>query len=616
MASLGARAIRTAFPWLDRVEPAALRHDLFAGLTGATVVLPQGIAFAAIAGLPPVYGFFTAMVPTIVAALAGSSWHAVSGPTTAISLMVFAALSALHAPGTDAYVAAAITLALIAGLFQLGFALAKMGMLVDFVSHSVMVGFIAAAALVIVVSQAPTALGVVAERSADFPHAVMGIFGALNAANPHALVIALATMAIASTVRLLRPAWPNYLIALAIVTAGFLALGWQKYGIQGVGGGFQVLPVPSLPRVDLAAVQTLAPPALAIAIVGLLEAASVGRALALRSGQPFQNNREFFGQGLSNIAGSLFQSYPSSASFTRSGLNYEAGAKTPLAAIFATLFLITILLLVAPVFAHVPIPAIAGIIILVALRLVSIREILHIMRGSHAEAVIISATFLSALLISLEFSILIGVLLSLALFLKKTAQPRLSIGAPDPSTPTRMFRNAEEFRLRECPQLVILRINGPLYFGSVEFIRREFRRISAERPGQNRMLFIVKGVGEIDLPGAELMVEEAERRARAGGSFHLQTRTPRQLEKVARLHVMRKLSRSNIHLSKGQAIAEIVPTLDGSVCAQCTARIFFECAGQPCNVPALRDAEPDRVETSGPRQVPGSVPHKAPMPAS
>jgi len=582
MASLGARAVRIAFPWLDRANRTGLRQDLLAGLTGATVVLPQGIAFAAIAGLPPAYGFFTAMVPTIVAALAGSSWHAVSGPTTAISLMVFGALDGMHMPGSAPYVTAAITLALIVGLFQLSFALAKMGMLVDFVSHSVMVGFIAAAALVIVVSQTPTALGVTVERSTDFPHAVMEIFGVVSGANPYAVAIALATLAIAATVRLLRPGWPNYLIALAVVTAGFVALGWQRHGIRGVGGDLQVLPTAKLPHFDFAAVQTLAPPALAIAIVGLLEAASVGRALALRSGQPFQNNREFFGQGLSNIAGSLFQSYPSSASFTRSGLNYEAGARTPLAAIFATLFLIAILLLVAPFFAHVPVPAIAGVIILVALRLVSIREILHIMRGSRAEAAIVAATFLSALLISLEFSILVGVLLSLTLFLKKTAQPRLSIGAPDPSTPTRIFRNAREFGLEECPQLVTLRINGPLYFGSVEFIRREFRRIATERAGQKHMLFIVKGVGEIDLPGAELLVEEAERRAALDGSLHLQTRTPRQLEKVARLHVMRKLSRSNIHLSKGQAIAEIVPTLDGSICANCTARIFRECIDQPC----------------------------------
>ncbi|WP_112323674.1 SulP family inorganic anion transporter [Oceanibium sediminis] len=566
--------------WLRQVSRRGLRRDILAGLTGATVVLPQGIAFAAIAGLPPAYGFYTAMVPAVVAAFAGSSFHAVTGPTTAISLMVFGALSAHYVPESGVYIAAAIALALMVGVLQLSFALARMGGLIDFVSHSVMVGFIAAAAIIITVSQLPAALGLQLDRSAEFSGSLIRLADNLGSIDPRALALAAATFGIATLVRRLRPEWPNYLIALGLVTTAFVALGWHGQGIRTVGQVPSVIPAAAAPPLELETLQTLGPAALAIAIVGLLEAASVGRALALRSGQAFDSNREFVGQGLANVAGSLFQCYPSSASFTRSGLNYDAGACTPLSAIAATGFLIAILFAVAPLFAYVPVPAIAGLIILVAIRLISVREIGQIVRGSRSETVIVAVTLVSALLINLEFSILMGVLLSLALFINKTAHPWVSIGAPDPSSPTRIFRNARDFGLSECPQLVVLRVNGPLYFGAVEFVRRAFRRIAAERPGQKHMLFIVKGVGEIDLPAAEMIVEEAERRMATGGSLHLQTRTPRQLEKVARLHVMRNLGRSQMHLSKGDAIREIVPALSDSICATCTARVFTECAGR------------------------------------
>lgn len=567
--------------WAQRVSPESLRHDLVAGLTGATIVLPQGVAFAAIAGLPPAYGFYSAIVPTIIAALTGSSWHSVSGPNTAISLLVFGALSAVFAVGSEPYIQAAITLALLVGVIQLGFSLARMGALVDFVSHSVMVGFISAAAILIVVSQIPPALGLTIERSASLSRTVLEILSAFGQTDFKSASVAATTLVAAVGVRWFWPKSPNYLVALGVGTLVYLLLGSHGGGLRTVGAVPQVLPQAAFPDVDVARLQSLAPAALAIAIVGLLQAASIARALAMRSGQPYDNNREFLGQGLSNAVGSLFQSYPASASFTRSGVNYEAGARTPLAAVFASLFLVAILIVVAPLFAYVPLPAIAGIIILVALRLLEPFVIWQILRTSRSETAITAVTFLSALLINLEFSILIGVLLSLALFLKKTAHPRIGIGAPDARSSRRIFRNAEENELPECPQLVISRINGPLYFGSVEFIRREFRRIALERPSQKHMLFIVKGVGEIDMPGAELLVEEAENRAARGGAFHLQTRTPRQLEKVARLHVLRRLTRSNIHLSKGEAIAEIVPGLDPEKCRNCGVRVFMECRRRP-----------------------------------
>ena len=596
-AVLRATAIRIAAPpdWFARVTWANLRADALAGLTGATIVLPQAVAFAAIAGLPPEYGFYTAMVTPVVAAFFGSSWHAVSGPTTAISALVFGALVELYEPGSPAFIRAAIELALLVGVFQLVFGLARLGTLVDFVSHSVMIGFTAGAALLIMLSQLRHALGIELPRPEDIAIFVRGLPDAVPMTDWRSLLIAFIALATGIVVKARLPRAPNYLIALVVGTLAGLGLEAAENGVAVVGEIPSVTPELDAPLVGFVDFSNLAPAAFAIALVGLLEAISVARAVALKSGQELDANREFNGQGMSNIVGSFFQCYPGSASFTRSGVNYEAGAATPLSAVFAALFLFIILLFVAPLFAVVPIPAMAGIIILVAYKLIDWQGLKHIVRTSRSETAVAFVTLGATILIDLEFSIYMGVLLSFMLFLNATARPTIIVGAPDPKAGNRAFREAATFGLGECPQFVFVRIDGPLYFGSVEHVRREFRRIERERPDQKHMLFIVKGVGEIDLSGAELLIAEAKRRARRGGSFHVQAKTPRTITKLSRFHVDESLPLHHIHLSKGDAIAEIVPTLDMSVCATCERRVFREC---PSREEALRHLEEthDHVE--------------------
>lgn len=574
--------------WLGRVDLATLRADALAGLTGATIVLPQAVAFAAIAGLPPEYGFYTAMITPVVAAFFGSSWHAVSGPTTAISALVFGALAGLYEPGSAPFIRAAIELALLVGVFQLLFGLVRLGALVDFVSHSVMVGFTAGAAFLIALSQLPAALGVELPRPSELVEFVSELPRALPLADWCAILIAFVALATGIVVKRIAPVLPNYLIALVAGTAVGIILADAGGTVAVVGPIPSVTPSPIVPAIGLSDFSTLASAAFAIALVGLLEAISVARAIAIKSGQELDANREFTGQGMSNIVGSLFQCYPGSASFTRSGVNYEAGAATPLSAVFAALFLFVILLFVAPWFALVPIPAMAGIILLVAYKLIDWQGLKHILETSKSETAVAFTTLATCLLVDLEFAIYIGVLLSFVLFLNATARPNIFVGAPDPSVGNRQFREALTFGLNECPQFVFVRIDGPLYFGSVEHVRREFRRIERDRPDQKHMLFIVKGVGEIDLAGAELLIAEARRRARRGGSFHVQAKTPRTITKLTRFHVDEALPTHHVHLSKGEAIEEIVPTLDMSVCATCSARVFREC---PTREQALRRLE-------------------------
>ena len=567
--------------WVRLVNGQTLRADLLSGLTGASLVLPQGIAFAAIAGLPPEYGFYASIVPTIIAALLGSSWHAVTGATTALSALVFGALAGGFVPGSPEFIAAAISMAFLVGLFQLLLGLLRMGTLVDFVSHSVMTGFVTGAALLIATSQLRHVLNLDLPRPEDPLAFVRGLALGLPQADLAAVALSVTAIVVGLLVKRIDRRLPHYLVALLAATLLGRWLSHEGAQLDTVGSISSVLPVPKMPDLSPGLLRDIVSGSFAVAFVGLLEAVSIARAMAGKSGQMLDGNREFIGQGAANLVGSFFQAYPVSASFTRSAVNYDSGARTPLAAIFSAVLLVAILLLIAPLFSYVPIAGLAGVILLVAWRLVDFREIRHIWQSSAVETVIAGATFFSTVFISLEFAIYTGVILSLLLFLARIAQPVIAVVAPDPTAPSRHMRSARLFDLQECPQLMITAMHGPLYFGTVEATRRDFHRFRTERPSQKHILFMTPSSSEMDLPAAQLLVEEARKREEAGGSLHLKIGSLRALNKLARFHVVKTLGRSRVHLSKRDAIAEIIPDLDPEICRTCQARIFRECARQP-----------------------------------
>lgn len=572
----------TARPdWIDRVDRTSLRRDFWAGLTGATVVLPQAIAFAAIAGLPPQAGFYTAMITPVVAGFLGSSWHAVSGPTTAISALVFGALSGIYPVGSAEFYNAAIVLALFVGFMQLLMGLLRLGALIDFVSHSVMTGFISAAALMIALTQIGGMLGLQLPRPEAPLEFGRALVEALPSVSSGAVLLSAIAIATAVLVRHVRPGWPNYMIALMVASLAGLAMARTGADVSTIGIIDGVIPHFRLPPLQSEHLSVLISPAMAIALVGLLEASAISRAIALRSRQELDANREFIGQGAANIVGSFFQCYPASASFTRSGVNFDAGAQTPLSALFAALALFFILLLVAPLFAYVPKAAMAGVIFVVALRLFDWREIRHLVSHSKGESAIAATTFVAGLLVDLEFAIYCGVILSILLFVERSATPALRVGVPDPALPRRSFRPVAESGLPMCPQMIISGLDGPLFFGSIAAIRREFREFERRYPGQHTMIFNIRGVGQIDLPAAELLIQEAERRKARGGQLFVQTKIPRTIRQLQRFGVTPHLADRKVHLYKGDAISRAIPQLDRSICDRCTVRIFTDCPPAP-----------------------------------
>lgn len=575
--------ILTQFEWLSDVNRNSLRADLGAAMTGAILVVPQGVAFAAIAGMPPQYGLYAAMIPTIVAALFGSSRHLVSGPTTAASLVIFSALSSLAIPGSAEYVTLAITLTLMVGVVELLLGLARMGVLVNFISHSVVLGFTAGAALLIATSQLKHFFGVDVPRHLNIMQRVNLFIDKFDEINLYAALVGTMTLVVGLTLRRINRKLPFMLIALLVgsLTAVLLTwwLGQEGTHIAFVGALPAALPSLSLPDFSIATLKELAPAVLATTLFALTEAVSIGRSLALKSGQRLDGNREFIGQGLSNLAGSFFSGYVATGSFNRSGVNYEAGARTPLAAVFAGLILMLLIFPVAPLTTWLPKAAMAGLLFMVAWSLIDFHHILRIARTSRSELAVLLITFFATLFLELEFAILLGVLASFVVYLRRTSQPTLTALVPDPVDPKNRFVAAGD--RPECPQLRLQRIDGSIWFGAVSHVSERFREHLTRRPKQKHLLLLTDSVNFVDVAGAELLVQEAERRRKHGGGLHLVGLKPGACETLTRGDYFFEIGAENTFSSNKEALSHIVPKLDGEVCSHCTTRLFLECAAQP-----------------------------------
>ena len=568
--------------WGKNLTRDTVKADVMAGLTGAAIVLPQGVAFAAIAGMPPEYGLYTSMVPAIIAALFGSSWHLVSGPTTAASIVMFSSLSAMAIPGSAEYISLAITLAFMVGFLQLAMGFVKMGALVNFISHSVVVGFTAGAACLIATKQAKTFVGLDVAENEHWVNSVSYLWDYWDQIHPFVIAVSGVTLV---TGILAQKRFRSSAMIIALFAGSFTAVMLNSiYGesvthIKMVGALPQQLPPLSAPDFSMTVLRDLAPLALAMTLFALTEAVSIARSISIRSGQPIEGNQEFIGQGLSNLIGSFFSSYVATGSFNRSGANYDAGAQTPLAAALAGVLLIAIVLLVAPLTSFLPKAAVAGLLFLVAWRLINFGQILKILKADNNEAVVLAITFFGTLFFSIEFAILAGVILSLMIFLRKTSRPRLSPRVPDNNSKSRKFIFGQ-FQA-ECPQLKILRLDDSLYFGSVAHVGELFRRYREHYPEQKNLFLLTKGISQVDIAGAELLINEVRERRKMTGEVFMYRLRDSAAKVINRGGYEAEIGEENLFDSKAEAIAGIFERLDPDICARCDNRIFVECASRP-----------------------------------
>lgn len=401
--------------WLPEYKrPGVVRADLLAGLTGAIVVLPQGIAFALLAGMPPHYGLYAAMVPCIIAALFGSSRTMVTGPANAISLTTMALIAPLAIPESEHYVALVLTLSFLVGVIQIALGFGGAGKWVEKVPHSVIVGFTAGAAILIINSQVGTLLGVDIQRGSNVLDTIATTFTAIQLGQwrPEILGLVLITLVSMYLWKPLNKWVPAMLVAVIVGSIALLIL--ERYfpafhQVRRVSAIPGALPPLSFPQLTLDHLQLLFGPVLVMTLLASTEAMAIARAVALKRGDSFDANQEFIGQGCANVAGSFFSAYPSSGSFNRSGVNLAANAQTPLSAISAAFFLIAILAFVSPLAEYLPYAVIAALLLAVAWSLIDVQQIRHEIQSGPREWIPMFITGLGTILISLEWAILMGI---------------------------------------------------------------------------------------------------------------------------------------------------------------------------------------------------------------
>jgi SulP family sulfate permease len=584
-------------PWVRWTTRQTLRADLMAGLLGAVLVLPQGIAFATLAGMPPEYGLYTAIIPCIIAALFGSSWHVMSGPTNANSLALLAMLSPLAVPFGPAYVQLALAVTVLVGLMQWLIGALRLGMLADFISPSVLFGFTSGAAVLIMVHALPSLLGLSVSGSAW--GVLSGLWSQAGQWQPAALAVALLTVGVTQAVRRWRPRWPAMLLGLVVATALAWLASLQTQLAPWVADLAEVgtVPVPwphfQVPQINWALLPELMGLALSLTIVALGQAISMAKAVAARSGQRIDANREFRGQGLSNLVGGFFSCYVSCGSVNRSMPNLEAGARTPMASVFSALLLLLLTALIAPLLARIPMAAVAALLLLVGWALLDFGRWRELLRLSRQEFFVAATTLVATLTIRLEMAILLGTLLSLLAFLLRTARPAMRTMGFDSTAPERQFVVLEgegpgreqpsppKPQLPECPQLKLLRMEGEVYFGACTHVSDTLQALRSAPQPQKHLLVMGKSMNFIDLAGAKLWEAELTARRAMGGDLYFHRPRPEVLRMWQTTGFTRLLGPEHQFPDKRTAIATIFDKLDPEVCRTCQARVFWECQRLP-----------------------------------
>ncbi|MGB5315484.1 MAG: sulfate permease [Robiginitalea sp.] len=468
--------------WLPRYEKQWLSGDLSAGITVGIMLIPQGMAYAMIAGLPPVFGLYAALVPQIVYALMGTSRQLAVGPVAMDSLLVASGLGALALSGLDEYIAMALFLALFMGGIQLLFGLLKMGFLVNFLSKPVISGFTSAAAIIIGLSQLKHLLGTDIEGSSQIHILLSNAFKTLGDTNLFTLGLGIAAIVVIRILKSFNRKFPGALVAVVLGVLAVYFLGLSSLGVRIVGEVPDGLPVLTIPEWDATRISELFPIALTLALIAFMEAISVAKAVEEKRGENHvKANQELVALGASNIIGSLFQSYPTTGGFSRTAVNDQAGANTGLASLISSAVVGLTLLFLTPAFYYLPNAVLAAIIMVAVFGLIDLKYPATLWKNRKDEFVLLVFTFLLTLGLGIKEGILLGVLASLLLLVYRISKPHIAILGR--IRDTSHFRNLDRFATdAENPEdFLILRFDGQLFFGNKDYFLEQLQKQIAKK---------------------------------------------------------------------------------------------------------------------------------------
>ncbi|MCX2720621.1 SulP family inorganic anion transporter [Lentiprolixibacter aurantiacus] len=509
--------------WISRYTRADIPRDLGAGLSVGILLVPQGMAYAMIAGLPPVYGLYASLFPLLVYTFFGTSRYLGIGPVAMDSLLVAAGLGIIGASSPAEYIALAIALAFFVGAIQLVLGLLRMGFLVNFLSRPVISGFISAAALIIMLSQLKHLFGAKIAESNRIYELIINAFEALPHIQPIDFTIGLLGILIIILIRKWNPRFPGILLVVVLgISAAFL-FNLEAKGVRLVGAIPMGLPGFSMPELNVELVEKLWPIALTLAMIGYLEAVSIAKGIEDKSNEDrLDANQELRALGLSNMIGSFFQSYPVTASFSRSALLYDAGARSNLSGLISGLVVVATLLFLTPVFYFLPKAVLASIIMVTVFRLIDVAYARILWFRRRDEFFILVGTFLLTLFVGITEGILIGVLLSLVLMLHRTSKPHFAI--LENIRGTDYYRNVDRFsedqHIRE--DLLIIRFDDQLYFGNCSFFKRQlFKYVKEKGPALKAVILNAEPINYIDSTATQMLLKAITKLREEGREFYI-----------------------------------------------------------------------------------------------
>ncbi|MDX2457792.1 MAG: sulfate permease [Gammaproteobacteria bacterium] len=568
---------RRLFPFLcwigELKKPEILRADLIAGLTVALVLVPQSMAYAQLAGLPPYYGLYAAFLPGIVAALFGSSRQLATGPVAVVSLLTASALEPIAGANPELYIAYAVMLALMVGIFQIGLGLLRLGVLVNFLSHPVVTGFTNAAAIIIGTSQLGKLFGVSVEKADHTYETVFNtLIEAFNSTHMETMLMAIVALSIMIVMKRLIPKAPNVLAAVVVTTGASWLIGFEQMGGAVVGKIPEGLPPLAIPTLDFQTMGQLLSVTVAIALIGFMEAISIAKAMAASTRQRLDANQELVGQGLGNIFSSLSQGYAVSGSFSRSAVNFGVGAKTGFSAVVTGVIVGITLLWLTPLLYHLPQATLAAVIIMAVINLVKIEPIKHAWKVQRHDAAVALITFILTIIWAphLDKGIMVGVLLSLALFLYRSMAPRIAVLSRDPDG---TLRDAEVRKLETCRNISLIRFDGSLYFANTGYFEDKILERVALKPDLQFVIIDAEGINSIDSTGEEMLGMLTERLHEAGVEL-LFARAKKQLwDTFERTGLMDKLGREHVFALRTQAFNYAWDQLGDNHAETCPLRV-------------------------------------------
>ncbi len=559
--------------WGAQYSRQTLVNDLVVAGIVTVMLIPQSLAYAMLAGLPPEVGLYASMLPLLMYAVFGTSRALAVGPVAVASLMTAAAVGQFAEQGTPEYLGAAVALAMVSGILLVGMGLLRLGFLANFLSHPVISGFITASGIQIAAGQLGPVLGIDVHGE-TLTAVVVSLFHNIGQFNPHTAVIGFASLGFLFWVRRgLKPlllhtglgerpadilAKVGPIVAIALTTAAVWSFGLEQQGVRIVGTVPEGLPAIALPPLDLSLWMAILVPALLISIVGYVESISVALTLAAKRRQRVDPDQELIALGMSNVGSAVSGGFPVTGGFSRSVVNFDAGAETPAAGAFTAVGIALATLFLTPLLYFLPNATLAATIIVAVLSLVDLGAVKHTWQYSRADGAAMLATIIVTLGWGIELGLVVGVSLSLFLHLYRTSKPHVAIVGQVPGT--EHFRNVSRHDVVSDPQILSLRVDESLYFPNARFLEERVNQAVADNPGVRHVIIVCPAVNTIDASALESL-EAINHRLKDGGiTLHLSEVKGPVMDSLKRSHFLEELT-GQVHLTQYQALASINPEL-------------------------------------------------------